>query len=45
VTNRLKPLKKVFRKANQKDLNQVENNMALEREAHAFCLKSIKNSG
>jgi cell fate regulator YaaT (PSP1 superfamily) len=37
-----KPLKKVFRKANEKDLNQVEYNMALEREAHAFCLKSIK---
>jgi cell fate regulator YaaT (PSP1 superfamily) len=41
----VKPLKKVFRKANQKDLAQVENNMALEREAHAFCLKSIKNIG
>jgi cell fate regulator YaaT (PSP1 superfamily) len=38
-------LKKVFRKANDKDLKQVENNSALEREAHAFCLKSIKNLG
>ncbi len=40
-----KPLKKVFRKANDKDLNQVEHNKALEREAHAFCLKSIKSLG
>lgn len=40
-----KPLKKVFRKANEKDLSQVENNMVLEREAHAFCLKSIKALG
>ncbi|BBO89349.1 stage 0 sporulation family protein [Desulfosarcina ovata] len=40
-----KPLKKVFRKANEKDLAQVEHNQALEREAHAFCLKSIKNLG
>jgi cell fate regulator YaaT (PSP1 superfamily) len=40
-----KPLKKVFRKANQKDLKQVEHNMALEREAHAFCLGSIKDLG
>ena len=38
-----KPLKKVFRKANEKDLKQVENNKALEREAHAFCLKTIKD--
>ena len=37
-----KPLKKIFRKANEKDLKQVEHNTALEREAHAFCLKSIK---
>ena len=40
-----KPLKKIFRKANQKDLRQVEHNMTLEREAHAFCLKSIKTLG
>jgi cell fate regulator YaaT (PSP1 superfamily) len=40
-----KPLKKVFRKANQKDLNQVEHNSLLEREAHAFCLQSIKKLG
>ncbi|WP_419661709.1 PSP1 domain protein [Desulfosarcina variabilis str. Montpellier] len=40
-----KPLKKVFRKANDKDLKQVENNKTLEREAHAFCLKSIKSLG
>ena len=40
-----KPLKKVFRKANEKDLSQVEHNKALEREAHAYCLKSIKSLG
>ena len=40
-----KPLKKVFRKANDKDLSQVEHNKGLEREAHAFCLKSIKSLG
>ena len=40
-----KPLKKVFRKANDKDLSQVEHNKTLEREAHAFCLKSIKSLG
>jgi cell fate regulator YaaT (PSP1 superfamily) len=40
-----KPLKNVFRKANEKDLSQVEQNLALEREAHAFCLKSIKALG
>ena len=40
-----KPLKKVFRKANEKDLSQVEQNKALEREAHAFCLQSVKKLG
>ena len=40
-----KPLKKVFRKANEKDLNQVDHNHALEREAHAFCLNSINDLG
>jgi cell fate regulator YaaT (PSP1 superfamily) len=40
-----KPLKSVFRKANEKDLIQVEQNMALEREAHAFCMKSLKSLG
>ena len=40
-----KPLKKVFRKANDKDLAQVEHNQALEREAHAFCLKTVKKLG
>ncbi|MFO7715942.1 stage 0 sporulation family protein [Desulfosarcina sp.] len=40
-----KPMKKVFRKANEKDLKQVEHNLALEREAHAFCMKNIKDLG
>jgi cell fate regulator YaaT (PSP1 superfamily) len=41
----VKPLKKVFRKANQKDLSQLMQNEALQREAHAFCVKSIKQLG
>jgi cell fate regulator YaaT (PSP1 superfamily) len=40
-----KQLKKVFRKANEKDLSQVEQNQSLEREAHAFCIKRIKELG
>lgn len=40
-----KPLKKIFRKANEKDLIQVAQNDALQREAHAFCLKEIKALG
>ncbi|PID39818.1 MAG: stage 0 sporulation protein [Proteobacteria bacterium] len=43
--NFAKPLKKVFRQANEKDISQVEHNKALEREAHAFCLKKIKSLG
>jgi cell fate regulator YaaT (PSP1 superfamily) len=40
-----KPLKKVFRKANEKDLHQVAANKVLEREAHAYCLTSINKLG
>lgn len=40
-----KPLKKVFRKANEKDLKRVEHNKILQREAHAFCLTSINDLG
>ena len=40
-----KPLKTVFRKANAKDLNQVSKNRIFEREAHAYCLKSINKLG
>ena len=37
-----KALKKVFRKASQKDFAQREKNKQLESEAHAQCLKYIK---
>lgn len=37
-----KPLKKVFRKASDKDFAQREKNKQLEAEAHAQCLKYIK---
>ncbi len=40
-----KPLKKVFRKAVQKDFDQQEKNRELEQQAYSFCLKSIKNLG
>ena len=40
-----RPMKKVFRQANEKDLSQVEHNKTLEMEAHAFCLKSVKSLG
>jgi len=38
-----KPLKKVFRKAVQKDFDQQDKNQTLEQEAYTFCLKSIKD--
>ncbi len=38
-----KPLKKVFRVANEKDFHQREQNINLEKSAHAFCLKCIKD--
>jgi cell fate regulator YaaT (PSP1 superfamily) len=40
-----KPLKKVFRKANAEDFDQLEKNLALEKRAHEFCVKSIKETG
>lgn len=40
-----KPLKKVFRKATAEDFEQLEKNRKLEKEAHAFCVKSIKDLG
>jgi len=40
-----KPLKKVFRLANDKDFRQREKNVSLEKSAHAFCLKCIKELG
>ena len=37
-----KPLKKVYRLANEKDFRQQEKNLADEKEAHSYCLKCIK---
>jgi cell fate regulator YaaT (PSP1 superfamily) len=36
-----RPLKKVFRLANEKDLFQIQKNMETEKDAHAFCLECI----
>ncbi len=40
-----KQLKKVFRKANEEDFKQIEKNKVLEKDAHEFCLASIKDLG
>jgi len=37
-----KPLKKVFRLANQKDFTQVKKNSDSENKSHNYCLKCIK---
>ncbi|MEJ2039244.1 MAG: stage 0 sporulation family protein [Desulfosarcinaceae bacterium] len=37
-----KPLKKVFRKATDKDIEQRARNKDMEKEAHAYCLKCIE---
>jgi len=38
-----KPLKKVFRLANEKDLKKRKSNLAAEEKAHALCLQFIKD--
>ena len=38
-----KPLKKVFRLANEKDFKKMEKNLATEEKARIFCLQSIKD--
>jgi cell fate regulator YaaT (PSP1 superfamily) len=38
-----KPLKKVYRLANENDFKQNEKNLADENEAHSYCLNSIRN--
>jgi cell fate regulator YaaT (PSP1 superfamily) len=38
-------LKKVFRKATEEDFEQESRNRELEKQAHAFCIKSIKDLG
>jgi cell fate regulator YaaT (PSP1 superfamily) len=40
-----KALKKVFRKATDQDFSRQEQNRALEKEAHEYCLKCIKELG
>jgi cell fate regulator YaaT (PSP1 superfamily) len=40
-----KQLKKVFRKAIQKDFDQQEKNKELEKQAYAYCIKSIQELG
>jgi len=42
-TNSSRPLKKVFRIANEKDHRQRSSNMDLEQRAYAFCIKCIKD--
>lgn len=43
--SRRKKLKKVFRLASPKDFAQVENNHKLEKRAHTFCSKCIRDLG
>jgi cell fate regulator YaaT (PSP1 superfamily) len=40
--NLKRPLKQIFRLANQKDFHQKEKNLKIERQAYCFCLKCIK---
>jgi cell fate regulator YaaT (PSP1 superfamily) len=40
-----KPLKKIFRMANEKDFQQLEKNRQTERFAHGYCLECIKQLG
>jgi len=40
-----KALKKVFRKATEQDFSRRTQNRALEKEAHEYCLKCIKELG
>jgi cell fate regulator YaaT (PSP1 superfamily) len=40
-----RPLKKVYRLANEKDLMQQSKNLTDEKTAHSYCLKCIKDLG
>jgi cell fate regulator YaaT (PSP1 superfamily) len=40
-----RPLKKVYRLANEKDFMQQDKNIADEKTAHSYCLKCIKELG
>jgi len=43
--SRGKPLKKVFRLASEKDFEQLKKNSEIEKKAHTYCLKCIKELG
>lgn len=40
-----KPLKKIFRLASESDFRQTEKNLELEKTAHTYCVKCIKEIG
>jgi len=40
-----KPLKKVYRLANEKDFDQRDKNLTDEKEAHEYCLKCLNELG
>ena len=40
-----RPLKKVYRLAQEKDFEQLETNLAEEKTAHSYCVKCIKELG
>ncbi len=40
-----KPLKNVFRLANEKDFDQKKNNLSIEQSAYSFCAKCINDLG
>jgi len=45
VEGQEKQLKKIHRKATEADFEQREKNAELEKQAHAFCIESIKELG
>ena len=45
VRSSKKPLKKVYRVANENDFRQREKNLADEKSAHEYCLKCIQELG
>jgi cell fate regulator YaaT (PSP1 superfamily) len=44
-TPSVRPLKKIYRMANEEDLRQVERNAEDEKIAHAYCLNCIRQLG
>ena len=41
----IKPLKKIYRLANEKDFKQREKNLADEKTAHSYCIECIRDLG